>query len=437
MLKISPKQRADVLINQFLTCRQKTVALCESLEIDDYGLQNHPDCSPPKWHLAHTSWFFEEMILKPYLPGYKSLNENYSQLFNSYYESINNPLHKIERRFMSRPGLQDVQTYRAHIEEAIQELGNNEQHYPTSDWPRIAFLIQLGIHHEQQHQELLLMDILYNFWSQPLQPALWKVPHTIVYSESRVFPIQWQTFEEGLYWIGAEPSENFCYDNEEPVHRRFLNSFEIANRLVTNAEYRDFIEDKGYERPELWLSDGWAWKNKTQRSRPLYWGTGDFKEHEFSLFGWRPRRDETPVSHISYFEAEAFSKWAGARLPTEFEWELAASSERNESEEHFLENAHFMALPSDSTRGLQQMKGPLWQWTQSAYEAYPGYHAFYGSLGEYNSKFMCNQVVLRGGCFATPVSHYRHSYRNFYYPPQSWAFTGFRLARDNQKSSLS
>jgi len=379
--------------------------LCEPLAIEDYGVQPMPDASPPKWHLAHTTWFFETFLLKPYLPAYRPFNADFEFLFNSYYNGVGKQFPRGERGNLSRPTVAEVRDYRAHVDAAMETLFGQAE-----DEAEARSL--LGLQHEQQHQELLLTDVKYNFGHNPLHPAYRDDPGR---PGSRPAPrLRFIESGGGVREIGTTSNGAFAFDNETPRHRVFLEPHALANRLVTNGEYLAFIEDGGYTRPELWLADGWTRLHSGERwTAPLYWRLKNDCWREYHLTGLTQLDLDAPVIHVSYYEADAYARWAGARLPTEQEWETAAED-----------------LSPEANGGLTQMFGDAWQWTASAYGSYPGYEPLPGALGEYNGKFMSNQMVLRGGSCVTAEDHVRPSYRNFFYPGDRWQFSGIRLARD-------
>ena len=403
--------RPATLASEYARVRSFTGSLCEGLAAEDYVVQSMPDVSPTKWHLAHTSWFFEAFLLTPHLPRYKPLNPVYHYLFNSYYVQAGERHCRAQRGYLSRPTVREVMAYRAHVDRAMGDLLSHEL---TED---VRQLVSLGLHHEQQHQELMLTDIKHVFSVNPLRP---------VYRERQVAPstsstaLQWLRFDEGVRYIGyAGPG--FSFDNETPRHRVFIEPFEMASRLVTNGEYLEFMDAGGYRRPELWLSAGWDAVKQHQWSEPFYWEKRG-KWYVFTLHGMEEVEPNEPVCHISYFEADAFARWKGVRLPTEFEWELAAQGTAIEG--NFVESGEL------HPRGTSSLYGDVWQWTRSQYEPYPGFQPAAGAVGEYNGKFMCNQFVLRGGSCATSVTHIRPTYRNFFAPDATWQFMGIRLARD-------
>jgi ergothioneine biosynthesis protein EgtB len=381
-------------------------------------VQSTPEASPAKWHQAHTTWFFETFILSSQLPGYRAFNPAFRDLFNSYYKQVgSHPLRTIRSTF-SRPTLHDVRAYRNHVDEYMAQLLGSEDMSPE-----IAALVELGLNHEQQHQELILTDIKHAFWTNPLQPAYLNEP--VEEAPAELPPLRWLNFDGGLRQIGHS-GNGFAFDNEGPRHQVFLDSFRVASRLVTNGEFMQFMADNGYRRPELWLSDGWDTVLANQWEAPLYWQRTDGGWSVFTMGGIREIRTHEPVCHVSYYEADAFARWAGARLATEAEWEVAAGGMSVEG--NLLEGGRFHPAPAHDGDGLAQMFGDVWEWTASPYVAYPGFRPAEGALGEYNGKFMCNQLVLRGGSCVTPQSHIHASYRNFFPPQTRWQFMGIRLA---------
>jgi ergothioneine biosynthesis protein EgtB len=379
-----------------------------------------PDASPAKWHLAHTSWFFEQFLLKPLLPQYAPFRAGFEFLFNSYYQAVG-PMHqRPERGLLTRPTVKEVFAYREHVDEAMLKLLDLR----GEDDGQLNPLVKLGLNHEQQHQELMLTDIKHLFSRNPLLPAYTTKPAPA--SEVRTSaPLQFYEFEGGVREIGAT-GKHFCFDNETPRHRTLVEPYALGDRLVTNGEYLEFVRDGGYRRAEFWLSDGWSTINQEGWTRPFYWTPT--LDAEFTLRGLQALDEHVPVSHLSYYEADAFARWAKARLPTEAEWELAAESLPVRG--NLLRNDALRPLPAGDQPGMKQMFGDVWEWTASPYVAYPGYRPVAGALGEYNGKFMCNQLVLRGGSCATPADHVRATYRNFFYPQARWQFMGLRLARD-------
>ena len=398
------------LASRLFATRRLTLDLAAPLSDADATIQPFPDASPAKWHLAHTTWFFETFVLRDHVPGYRRFDDRYAFLFNSYYEA-EGPRHARPRRGMlSRPSLDEVRKYRAHADEAL------ERALPSLP-PAALELIELGINHEQQHQELLLTDILATLAENPIEPAYGGLPPPAC---GAVEPLSWHRGREGIVEIGA-PDGGFAFDCERPRHRVFLAGHQLANRRVTNQEWREFVNDGGYSTPALWLSDGWAWAQQEGIGAPLYWRDD---ETEFTLGGRREIDWAAPVANVSFYEANAYARWAGARLPTEAEWEDSASS-ADPSIGNQLDEAEPI-VPSASGG----MFGDVWEWTQSAYTAYPGFTPAAGAVGEYNGKFMSGQLVLKGASCATPRGHSRSSYRNFFPPNARWQFTGVRLAQD-------
>jgi ergothioneine biosynthesis protein EgtB len=406
----SPGAASVDLQVRFELTRARSVRLTRGLSAEDQALQSMPDASPIKWHLAHTTWFFETFFLRD-RKGYKPFDTRFAYLFNSYYNA-EGPRHpRPQRGLLSRPSLEDVHAYRAHVDAALKPiLAEADPH-----------LLALGIAHEEQHQELMLMDLKHLFSLNPLSPR-YQPPTAPAAAEPA--PLQWIAFDAGQVDIGHD-GEGFAFDNEGPRHGVLLQSFALADRLVTVGEYLAFIEDGGYRRPEFWLSDGWDQAQSERWSAPLYWRGDGEKWRLFTLQGARALDRNEPVCHVSYYEADAYARWAGKRLPSEAEWELAATAHPQATEP-----VRFHPHPADAGDGLKQMFGETWQWTQSAYAPYPRYRPPSGALGEYNGKFMSNQMVLRGGCVATSPGHMRASYRNFFPPHARWAFSGIRLAAD-------
>ncbi len=412
------------LSERYRRVRSFSKKLCETLVAEDYVIQSMPDVSPTKWHLAHTSWFFETFVLGTVVSGYRPFHPDFSYLFNSYYNAVGQRHCRPKRGLVSRPTVEDTYRYREYVDQHMLELLEGAE---AGRLLELAPVITLGLNHEQQHQELMLTDIKHVFTMNPLRP---------VYRE-RIAPakrteapsLQWVSFSEGVYWIGHQ-GEGFSFDNEGPRHREFLQPFALASRLVTNGEYLAFIEDGGYERPEFWLSAGWNALQEQGWKAPFYWERHDGRWMMMTLSGMRPVEASEPVCHVSYFEADAYAQWAGARLPTEAEWEVAAAAVPLEG--NFVESGSYHPLPASTTTDgeLTQMFGDVWEWTRSAYSPYPGYKPLPGALGEYNGKFMCNQYVLRGGSCATSESHIRRTYRNFFPPDACWQFSGIRLAND-------
>jgi ergothioneine biosynthesis protein EgtB len=413
---------ADALARRFQDVRRQTESLAAPLSPEDQMVQSCPEASPSKWHLAHTTWFFETFLLSPYLDGYRAFHPQFRDLFNSYYNGVGPQPEKVLRNTFSRPTLDEVQQYRRYVDQQMLNLLATENIPET-----VLELVELGTHHEQQHQELLATDIKHAFWVNPLRPAYQRDAIPAI-PPSDVPPQKPHSYEEGLYEIGADGSE-FHFDNESQRHKVHLAPFRFAARLVTCGEYLAFMEDDGYSRPELWLSDGWNAIKTRGWNAPLYWERSGQEWQQFTCAGTRRIEEHAPVCHVSYYEADAFARWAGARLPTEFEWEVVASSA--EVKGNLLESGHFHPVAAGSQDGSPvQLFGDVWEWTASSYLPYPGYKPASGALGEYNGKFMCNQMVLRGGSCVTPRSHIRASYRNFFQPETRWQFSGIRLADD-------
>jgi len=402
-------------LKKFRRVRQQSEALCQPLAIEDYQLQSMPDCSPPKWHLAHTTWFFETFLLTENISSYRPFDPRYKFLFNSYYEAVGERWPRPARGLLSRPTVEEVFAYRRAIDDRVCEWLDplNE-----SALESIQPVLELGLNHEQQHQELLLTDIKHAFSINPLRPVFSASDAGDGLTDQQV---QWLIFTHGIRQIGHN-SASFAYDNEGPAHRVYVEAFEISSNLVTNREFLAFIDDGGYHRPEFWLSDGWATCRRLDWSAPLYWERDGSSWLQFTLGGMRSLSLDEPICHVSYYEADAFARWTGARLPTEAEWETAALDEKVSG--IFLDSGRFHPARSGG------FFGNVWVWTASPYIAYPGYHSAAGALGEYNGKFMCNQMVLRGGSCATPADHIRPTYRNFFPPDARWQFSGIRLARD-------
>src|SRR5690554_2228347 len=420
--EISDQQR---LIDRFLEVRHKTELLCGPLTLEDMVVSATRDTSPPKWHLAHTTWFFEHFLLHPFLPSHHNFNSNFSQIFNSYYLGINNPLEKNKRSVLSRPSAEEIIQYRRYVEREVERLIESSQEQNA-----IFKIIELGLHHEQQHQELLLMDIKQNFFNNPIHPAYESRQYLETFTEYQ--EPQWVPIEGGLVEIGVSHNDDseFAYDNERDRHKVWIDDFYLSSHLITNGDYLNFIHDRGYERHEFWSSDGFAWIKENNIKTPLYWIERDREYWEFSLYDENPLNLESPISHISFYEAEAYAKYMKARLPTEAEWEWASLKEPVTGQ--FLEDEFYLPDVAQSDfLYFSQMHGCLWEWTSSAYAPYPRYQPYRGSIGEYNSKFMNQQYVLRGGSCVTPSTHYRRTYRNYYYPQMRWQFCGIRLAKDN------
>jgi len=398
----------DEYARRFREVRNGSTALAAPLSAEDQSVQSMPDASPTKWHLAHTSWFFEAVILRALSPGYRAYDERFFYLFNSYYESLGPRHARPQRGLLTRPGASEVMAYRAHVDSALQGFIESAS---ASVWAEAQPLLELGLHHEQQHQELLLTDILHAFSCNPLLPAYAQSPPLRLAQEPAP-PLKWVRGRVGVVQVGHD-GEGFAFDNETPRHDVLLRPFELADRLVTCGEFAQFVADGGYANPAHWLSDGWALVQSQGWKHPAYWlAQGDARAPSdqwqvFGLDGVRPLDPGAPVAQLSFFEAAAYAQWAGARLPTEFEWEAC------------------WGLP-----GVRQMTGHVWQWTRSSYDPYPGFRPLPGAVSEYNGKFMVGQLVLRGGSVATPPGHTRPTYRNFFPPAARWQFSGLRLARD-------
>ncbi|AFL86680.1 TIGR03440 family protein [Terriglobus roseus DSM 18391] len=425
----SANSLASALLVRYRAARAATSHCCAPLSAEDQMVQSCAEASPTKWHQAHTSWFFETFVLTPFLPGYRPFHPDFHWLFNSYYKSLGNEIpEKKLRASFSRPSLDQILAFRAHVDHHVDQLLQG-QDVPEDALRRIV----LGIQHEQQHLELLLTDIKHAFFTNPLHP---------VYRENASLPTrlpqpaQWVEFEGGLQQIGypldaADPLD-FSFDNETPRHTVYLQPYALENRTVTCAEYLDFMNDNGYQRAELWLSEGWDTVESERWDAPLYWQRSPAEASGWRIFtlgGWRPLSDmlHTPVCHVSLFEADAFARWRGCRLPTEAEWEYAAAS--SPTDNGILLEDDALHPTASTSRDLTQMLGGCWEWTSSAYTGYPGYAPLPGALGEYNGKFMSSQIILRGGSALTPASHIRAAYRNFFSPATRWQISGIRLAR--------
>ncbi|MET0071242.1 MAG: ergothioneine biosynthesis protein EgtB [Candidatus Thiodiazotropha sp.] len=408
------------LIAEFHRVRDLSETLCLPLQHDDYQIQSIVQTSPPKWHIAHVSWFFEAFVLGHFDPSYEPFDPRFDFIFNSYYYTHGLMHPRPRRGLLSRPTVGEIYQYRAHVNQQMHRLMES---VAEEDWPELAFRVILGLNHEEQHQELLLMDVKHNFWSNPLKPSY---RDDLGSTAGSTRTTRWIERQGGVYRIGHAGNDGFAYDNETPRHEVLLTGFRIADRLVTNGEYRAFMEDGGYEEPSLWLSDGWALLQREGWRHPLYWELREAGEWmQFTLGGLSPLNPHEPVCHLSYYEADAYARWAGKRLPLESEMEIVL--EQQPLAGNFIDGDQLHPLPAGASG---QWYGDLWNWTASPYAAYPGFRPLAGSMGEYNGKFMSNQMVLKGGCCATPVGHTRASYRNFFYPDERWAFTGLRLAED-------
>ena len=420
----------DDLVARYRGVRRLTEALAAPLTPEDQQVQTMDDVSPTKWHLAHVSWFFETFLLKPRLPGYADFHPRYDYLFNSYYEGVGPRHARPLRGILSRPPLADVTDYRAHVDRAMAKLIAEA---PGAGWDDTLYLIELGLNHEQQHQELLLTDIKHVLSCNPMAPAYRHDGAPAPRLSNRAAELHWRDFAGGVHEIGFAGPE-FAFDNEGPRHKAMLENFRLASRPVTNGEYLAFVADGGYANALHWLSDGWATVQTEGWFAPLHWRRDDGAWSEFTLDGLRPLDANAPVSHVSYYEADAYARWAGKRLPTEAEWEVAAASlpARLDVGANLLAAGalHPTPVPADMNGGLAQMIGDVWEWTSSAYAPYPGFRPAPGAVGEYNGKFMVSQQVLRGGSCFTPPGHIRTTYRNFFYPQQRWQMMGIRLAED-------
>jgi ergothioneine biosynthesis protein EgtB len=427
---IEAGESTRALARQYSEVRATTVRLAAPLSAEDQMLQSMPEASPTKWHLAHTTWFFETFLLTPHARNYRPFDDRFRQLFNSYYKQVGGHPYRGARGLMSHPSLDEVHAYRRGVDEAMLAL------IERANDPVLA-LVELGLNHEQQHQELILTDIKHALWSSPLRPAYRAQPAPLSSPATRV-PERWdarsyiwQEFKGGIQQIG-HAGQGFAFDNEGPRHEVLLRPFRMASRAVTSGEWLEFMADGGYRNPQLWLSDGWDAVCAQHWEAPLYWERRDNEWWQYTMSGTRRVEHSEPVCHVSYYEADAYARWAGARLPLEAEWEIAA--ERNPSRGTMLEDDVFHPRRNrvaDPSHILQQMFGDIWEWTASPYVAYPGFRPAAGAIGEYNGKFMCNQFVLRGGSCATPSSHIRATYRNFFPPQARWQFSGVRLASDS------
>ncbi len=421
------KETRKKLLEAYKKVRKFSHKLTSPLSTEDYVVQSMPDVSPTKWHLAHTSWFFEAFVLSKVNKNYKSPHPQYNFLFNSYYVQVGERHCRPKRGMISRPTVDEVYNYRAHVDKSMlslfKDLGDKK-------FAQVAPVIETGIHHEQQHQELILTDVKHVFAQNPLYPVYkkYRKPSKKISGDDQSIERSWKNLDGGIYEIGND-GKGFGYDNEFPRHKTYIEPFSLSSKLVTNAEYMEFIDDGAYSKPELWLSDGWNTIQANEWDAPFYWKKVDDKWHSFTLHGFTEVNMDEPVCHVSFYEAEAYSRWYGARLPSEFEWEAASAEQKTNG--NFADNENFHPLPlKNSKKDLNQMYGDVWEWTRSPYSPYPGYKTPIGALGEYNGKFMCNQMVLRGGSCATSRSHVRNCYRNFFPPDSRWQFMGIRLAKD-------
>ncbi|MCW9708716.1 ergothioneine biosynthesis protein EgtB [Fodinibius salsisoli] len=416
------KPDAEHLKERYTAIRSFSEALVEPLETEDFVIQAVEHTSPTKWHLAHVSWFYETFVLEKAFSNYESMHPQYAYIFNSYYLQTGEPHQRSKRGLLSRPTVSEVFEYRKYVNNKILQFLDTASEQQLQEFGPV---IEIGNHHEQQHQELMLTDLKFLFAQNPLKPPYRELETS---PQKEADDLNWISFEEGVYHIGNEGKE-YTYDNEQPRHRKFLEPFELSDRLITNAEFIDFIEADGYRRSELWLDEGWATVNEEEWRAPLYWFKKEGAWHYYTLGGVKKVNPGEPVTHLSYYEADAYARWADARLPTEAEWEVAAEGLPYEG--NFVEQGLYHPRPARSNdTTLKQMFGDVWEWTMSSYEPYPGYEPLPGALGEYNGKFMCSQYVLRGGSCATSQTHIRKTYRNFFYPDARWQFNGFRLARN-------
>lgn len=419
-LKPPTFEKAEML-HLYQSIRKQSEQICKPLQTEDYTVQPIADVSPPKWHLGHTTWFFENFVLLPHQKDYQAFNLDLNYFFNSYYESQGPRILRSNRGNMTRPGVEEVMAYRAYVDRHIKVVLENKAGLSSE----LQYLITVGLQHEQQHQELLLTDIKYILGANPLHPP---------YQEGEVkmsgaARASFLPFEEGIYEIGYN-GEGFCWDNEKAPHKVYLNKFSIQSRLVTNGEYLEFMKAGGYQKHEYWLMEGFEWAKSLDSQSPQYWYEQDGQWYYYTLQGMRPLDMEAPVTHVSYYEADAYAQWRGLRLPTEFEWEAACQAlyQAIPDEANFQDSGLLLPTPAQNEKD-HQFLGQVWEWTASAYLPYPGYSRFKGALGEYNGKFMVNQMVLRGGSCATPETHIRPTYRNFFHADKRWQFTGIRLAR--------
>ncbi|MCK6257263.1 ergothioneine biosynthesis protein EgtB [Fictibacillus sp. KIGAM418] len=412
------------MLKSYQTVRTFSEQLVQPLNLEDFIIQSMEDTSPPKWHLAHTTWFYEKFILKEFAEDYQGFNVQFDYLFNSYYETVG-PFHpRIQRGLITRPSVEEVFEYRRYVDLHMADLLESDK--PEEKKEELVRVLKIGLHHEQQHQELLLTDIKHNLAQNPFLPSYQE-------QEKKNIPAagspSFVAVEGGLIEIGHS-GEGFCFDNETPLHKVWLDSYKLSSHLVTNRDYLAFINDEGYKKPQFWLSDGWNTVCKYQWESPLYWFKREDEWHVYTLGGVKKLDPDEPVCHVSFYEADAYARWAGKRLPTEQEWEHALASQKIEG--NFAENENYHPLPCGLNKSgpFYQAFGDVWEWTKSPYVSYPGNKPYEGALGEYNAKFMCNQMVLRGGSCATSSSHFRPSYRNFFQPEKRWQFSGIRLAED-------
>ena len=427
------KTSKTLYLDRYRAVRRWSEQICQPLQTEDYVIQTMPDVSPPKWHLAHTTWFFETFVLLPFMPDYRPFHDRYGYLFNSYYEAVGDRHPRPQRGLLARPTVADIYAYRAFVDESMEKLLRD---CGDEAIEAMKTIVILGLHHEQQHQELLLTDIKHIFGMNPLCPPYQEGTRSLLPQNLSSADQGWMSYPGGLYEIGHDPDQGFAFDNESPRHRVYLHPFALADRLVTCGEYLKFIQDGGYHTAAHWLSEGWHRLQTEGWQAPLYWHDRGGEWWIMTLQGLKPLCLEEPVCHLSYFEADAYAAWAGYRLPSEAEWEVGVMGSGGIQDQEFpaqdtqIPVCHPQPLSSEvSSDRLQQVCDSLWQWTQSAYLPYPGFRAAPGAIGEYNGKFMCNQMVLRGGSCATPPGHLRPTYRNFFPPDARWQFSGIRLAK--------
>ncbi len=422
------------LLTKYQQVRKRTAELCAPLAAEDYVPQPIVDVSPPRWHLAHTTWFFETFLLKGFQEDYAWFHEKYPYLFNSYYIQAGDRWQRAQRGHLTRPTVDEIFAYRHAIDERMVGF---LQHVDAGQEKEVCTLLEIGINHEQQHQELLLYDIKYILCHNPMEPVYNNLPENSLAPMEKL-PGDYQDFVTvgaGDYLIGYR-GDGFCFDNEQPVMRVYLEEFGLRKGLVTNREYLAFMEDGGYDNPVLWLDDGWKWRQEMAIDHPMYWHNTPDGWHEMTLNGMQPLHLDAPVAHVSFYEAEAFATWSGHRLPTEFEWEVAALNCQPDRKKSNLQDSNLFhpILPIDNHQKYYQLYGDVWEWTYSSYLPYHGYQPPPGAIGEYNGKFMINQMVLRGGSCATPPDHIRKTYRNFFHPDKQWLFAGIRLAEGPKKT---
>ena len=409
-------------LDKYIMIRRQTIDICKPLAVEDFVAQPVVDVSPPKWHMGHTTWFFEALVLDNYSSNYKEFDHRYGFLFNSYYNTVGDRVQRPDRGHMTRPTVEEIIHYREYVDEKMIHFINNESDKVDNN---LSYILELGLQHEQQHQELLITDLKYILGMNPIFPVYKDYIEEV--RDIKSTENKYINVKEGIYEIGYQGKE-FCFDNEKARHKVFLNPFRFMNRLVNNEEYLEFIEDGGYSRFNFWLSEGWDWVKNQDIHAPLYWHKIDHKWYHYTLSGLEEINPNDPVTHISYFEADAYASWKGKRLLTEAEWEVVCQDHEPAPNENsnFVENKNFR--PLQCKNGMMQLLGDVWEWTGSAYLPYPNFQKSDGAIGEYNGKFMINQMVLRGGSCATPRAHIRTSYRNFFHPNLRWQFTGIRLA---------